>query len=105
MLHGVLIAIIWVSPFLIASPYILISLIALQAFILAHLHFLDNQCILTIIEEYLTGEKLKYYKSRPMTAFNYALSKLFGVNGMLAINTYLPYCVIIADCIKLFLVI
>ncbi len=38
-----------------------------------------------------------------MAGFNGILSKWIGVNGMLWVNTIIPYTVIIANCAKIYI--
>jgi len=103
ILHGLFIAAIWLSPFYMTDPRYLIATIALQTAILAQLRYFNDRCILTIAEEYLAGKKLHYHKGKSMAGFNSILAKWIGLEGMLFVNRYTPYIVIIANCYKVYM--
>ena len=98
--HAILILGLWLSPFYLTDSILLLFAIVLQAGILAQLRFMEDRCILTIIEEKLTGEKIAYHKGKSMAGFNGVLAKWIGIDGMLTINSYTPFFVIIADALK-----
>ena len=101
--HGILIALLWLSPLYLTNPALLLGAIAFQSAILAHQKFLNDKCILTIWEESLTGQKIKYHKGKSMAGFNGILSTWIGTEGMLRVNTFIPYSAIIANCAKIYL--
>ncbi len=101
-LHGILVILLWLSPLYMTNPSLLLSAIAFQSVILAHQKLLHDKCILTIWEETLTGKKIKYHKGKSMAGFNGILAKWIGVDGMLWVNTVIPYIVIIANSAKIY---
>jgi hypothetical protein len=101
VLHGILIFALWLSPFYMTNRYWLLGTIAFQTAILAHFHLFEGKCILTMAEEWISGEKIIYYQGKSMAGFNGIIRKIFGTDTMLAINNYVPHFVIIANCYKL----
>ena len=57
ILHGILIFGLWLSPFYVTNRYWLLFAIALQSAILAHQHFFDKRCVLTMLEHRLCGDE------------------------------------------------
>ena len=107
VLHGILIFGLWLSPFYITNRYWLLAAIAFQSAILAHFHLFEGQCIITIAEEWISGDKITYRQDKntesmkTMAGFNWLIASVLGVEGMLTFNNYVPHFVIIANCYKL----
>ena len=103
--HAILIGALWFSPFYILNPYVLVGAIAFQTLILLQFEYLDNRCVLTMLEYYLAGKKVNFKNSNPSSSFNEYISMLFGKKHMTNLNMYIPYFVIFANCLKLAFVI
>jgi hypothetical protein len=101
ILHGIFIFGLWFSPFYITNRYLLLWAIAIQSAILAHMHFFDKRCVVTMLEEWLTSEKIVYHEGKSMAGFNGILTRTVGVDTMLNINNLVPHGAIIANCYKL----
>lgn len=104
-LHGLLIAALWLSPLYMTNLYLLLGAIALQTLILIQFYFTNNRCVLTMLEEVITGEKITYYEGKSMAGFNGVLAKWIGLENMLTINRYIPYIVILANSYKVSLIV
>jgi len=102
LFHMILIGGLWLSPFYLTDPTYLLGAIALQTFILAQLRFLGDRCFLTAIEENLTRSRFTYGKGTSMAGFNKLIADALGVKWMIAVNRYIPYAVIIANCYKIY---
>jgi len=100
-LHTIIIAALWGSPFYVLNPYVMIGAIVFQTIILLQFRYTDDRCILTMLEYYLSGQKVNFKLSNPSSAFNKQMANLIGNNAMQNINMYIPYFVILGLCLKL----
>ena len=83
----------------------LIAVILLELCILGLWHLLDNKCILTLVEERLTGEHIVNESNHSqMTWINRKLGEIVGFESIEAINTMHPYLVISILCVKILMI-
>lgn len=83
----------------------LIAVILLELCILGLWQYLDNKCILTLLEERLTGEKVvNASNTSEITWMNGKLGAIFGAEKVDFINAVHPYIVISILCAKILLI-
>lgn len=99
--HAIVIGALWFSPLYVLNPYILIGAIVFQTIILLQFRYTNDRCILTMLEYYLSGQKVDFKQSNPSSEFNKAIALLIGKNNMTHLNMYIPYFVILGICLKL----
>lgn len=102
VLHCVFMVILWLTPLYLRSPRYMILSIAILILIMMHQYMLSGRCIVTMLEEQLLQKRLMYGNGQSMAGFNSFLVDWFGLDGMLAINIYIPYIVLFALCYKLY---
>jgi len=99
--HGLLMIALWLSPFYIRSPQWLLVGIVIQVLILMHQYFLNDQCILVLLEDWLTGAQYSGSNEKRMFLGNRIAADLIGKELYLAINAMLPYLFILGASYKI----
>lgn len=102
LLHSSIVIVVIGVLFFTSNPRYMIYVIILEISILGMWQLLSNKCILTLLEERLTGERFVGMDGdSTMTWINHKLSNLIGEKTVNTINTVHPYIVSIALCMKL----
>jgi hypothetical protein len=99
--HGLLMIALWLSPFYIRNPQWLLVGIVIQVLILMHQYFLNDQCILVLLEDWLTGAQYSGSNEKRMFLGNRIAADLIGKELYLAINAMLPYLFILGASYKI----
>jgi hypothetical protein len=99
--HGLLMIALWLSPFYIRNPQWLLVGIVIQVLILMHQYFLNDQCILVLLEDWLTGAQYSGSTEKRMFLGNRIAADLIGKELYQAINAMLPYLFILGASYKI----
>lgn len=100
-MHGLLMVALWLSPVYVRNPKWLLVGIVLQVLILMHQYFLDDQCGLVLLEDWLTGAQYSGSNEKRMFLGNRIAADLIGKELYLTINAMLPYLFILGASYKI----
>jgi len=101
VVHTLFNSLLYLFAFLTKSPKWLLAIIVVIVIVRLHRYFLDDQCFLVFLEEWLTGVKYIDKKNKNMFVINRIMSDIFGEECFLLISNIIPYIAIIAICYKI----
>jgi len=100
-IHAFFMIALWLSPFYIRNPTWLLWGIVIQSLILAHQIFLDNQCILVLLEDWLSGAKYELHKGKSLFVMTRVTADIIGQKYAITLNSLIPHIFIIGACYRI----
>lgn len=99
--HALFMIALWLSPFYLNNPYWLLWGIVIEALILAHQYFLDDQCILVMLEDWLADEKYMLTHGKSLFIVTRLTAGIIGERNAIILNSVIPHIFIIGACYKI----
>ena len=101
VIHVVFMIALWLSPFYLRNPYWLLWGVVIQSLILAHQYFLDDQCILVMLEDWLSDEKYTLTHGKSLFIVTRLTAGIIGERNAIILHSVIPYIFIIGACYKI----
>jgi hypothetical protein len=101
VIHAIFMIALWLSPFYLRNPSWLLGGIVIQSLILAHQILLDNQCILVLLEDWLSGAKYELHQGKSLFIMTRLTADAMGQENAVILNSLIPYIFIIGACYKI----
>lgn len=101
VIHAFFMIALWLSPFYLRNPSWLLWGIVIQSLILAHQYFLDDQCILVMLEDWLSGEKYELHQGKSLFIMTRLTADVMGEKNAIILHSVIPYIFIIGACYKI----
>ena len=100
-LHALVMIALWLSPFYLRNPSWLLWGIVIQSLILAHQILLDNQCILVLLEDWLSGANYELHQGKSLFIMTRLTADVMSQENAVILNSLIPYIFIIGACYKI----
>jgi len=101
VMHALFMMALWLSPFYLRNPYWLLWGIVIEALIIAHQYLLDDQCILVLLEDWLSDEKYTLSHGKSLFIVTRVIAGIVGEKNAILLNSLIPYMFIIGACYKI----